>query len=224
MSFQRRIKYFLVHSLMLSNKTADELIHKGWIEIDGITIYENCFLTDDAEVKVNGRIEREKKEFIYLRFNKPPGYESSMNSNVEKNLRPFFDGLGDLAIAGRLDKNSEGLMLLSNDGRWVENICNPKANKEKEYIVTLNNTPGEDFLNTFRNGVQIGKHKTLPCYCELIADRTLKVVLTEGKNRQIRRMCKKLGSEVVRLKRIRIGEFKLDDLKEGATELITKPV
>ena len=224
MSFRRRIKYFLVHSLMLSNKTADELIGKGWVQIDGVTIYENCFLSPEAAVSVNGKVEREKKEFIYFKFNKQAGYESSMNPGVPMNLAHFFGGLEGLAIAGRLDRNSEGLMLLSNNGKWIEEICNPKGYKEKEYLVTLDKPPGDEFLNAFRNGMKIGRHTTLPCYCERVDPCIVRVVLTEGKNRQIRRMCAGLGYKVLKLKRVRIAEFELGNLAEGKTELIINPV
>jgi 23S rRNA pseudouridine2604 synthase len=223
MSFQQRIKFFLVHKLMLSNKTADELITKGWVEIDGVTIYENCFLPETAEIKVNGKIEREKKELIYLKFNKPAGFESTLSPGVPGNLCTFFDGLEGLSIAGRLDKASEGLMLLSNDGKWVEYICNPKSFKEKEYLVTLDKQPDANFRDKFSKGVMIGKHQTLPCFCELLTHSTLRVILTEGKNRQIRRMCKVLGAKVLKLKRIRIAEFVLGDLPEGKIEMIMKP-
>jgi 23S rRNA pseudouridine2604 synthase len=208
---------------MLSNSTSDELISKGWIEIDGVTIYKNCFLPKNAEVKVNGKIERERREWIYLKFNKPAGYVSTLNSEVENNLKPFFEGLEGLSIAGRLDKQSEGLLILSDNGKWVETICNPRSFKEKEYVVTLDEAPDEQFVSSFKKGVLINSHQTLPCYCQHIGGAQIRVVLTEGKNRQIRRMCMVLGRKVLRLKRVRIAEFELGDLEEGKIELITMP-
>ncbi|MBA3680434.1 MAG: rRNA pseudouridine synthase [Bacteroidetes bacterium] len=221
MSFYRRIKYFLVHTLKLSNKEAQQLIDDGKLQIDGVIISENCQLIDTSEIKINGKIVREKKEFVYLLFNKPTGFESTLNKNIEKNLSPFFEGFEGLSIAGRLDKASEGLLILSNDGKWVENLCNPKFEKEKEYIVTLDKPITEEFIERFKNGVPIDKIVTKECFCKKINNTTIKVVLKEGKNRQIRKMCKVLGSEVLNLKRTRISEFLLADLQVGSF-LITK--
>ncbi len=221
MSFYRRIKYFLVHTLKLSNKEAQQLIDDGKLQIDGVIISENCQLIDTSEIKINGKIVREKKEFVYLLFNKPTGFESTLNKNIEKNLSPFFEGFEGLSIAGRLDKASEGLLILSNDGKWVENLCNPKFEKEKEYIVTLDKPITEEFIERFKNGVPIDKIVTKECFCKKINNTTIKVVLKEGKNRQIRKMCKVLGSEVLNLTRTRISEFLLADLQVGSF-LITK--
>ncbi|PBQ34086.1 hypothetical protein CNR22_20660 [Sphingobacteriaceae bacterium] len=221
MSFYRRIKYFLVHTLMLSNKAAAELIEKGLVEIDSLQIFENVFLEDHSEIKVNGKIERLKKEFVYLKFHKPTGYESTLNKNISENLSTFFPNNPDLAIAGRLDKQSEGLMLLSNDGKWVEKMCNPKFEKEKEYLVRLNRTPTEDFFTSFQNGVQLGDYLTAPCYCVRMDDNQIKIILKEGKNRQIRRMCKTLGFTVTELKRIRVDSYELNDLGSGEQKLFS---
>jgi 23S rRNA pseudouridine2604 synthase len=215
MGFYRKIKYFLVHTLMLSNKQAQELIDSGSVEIEGVSIFENCPITSYSEIKVNGKIVRPAKKFEYLMFYKPAGYQSSLNQNVENNISVFFKDHTTLAIAGRLDKHSEGLLLLSDDGIWVENLCNPKFEKEKEYFVTLDKIPTEEFLNDFSNGVKIGGYVTKPCTCEIINGSVIRVILTEGKNRQIRRMCKKLGYFVVNLKRVRVDSFSLEDLKPG---------
>ena len=122
MGFYRRVKYFLVHTLKLSNKEAQELIDSGAVKTNGVTITENCTITDDSEIQVNDKIVRKKKEFVYILFYKPAGFESTLNTRIEKNLSPFFKEYPDLAIAGRLDKQSEGLLLLSNDGKWIENL------------------------------------------------------------------------------------------------------
>ncbi|WP_317896983.1 pseudouridine synthase [Aurantibacillus circumpalustris] len=205
---------------MLSNKRAQELIDQGLVEIDGIKIYENCLLEEHSEIKVNGKIERKGKEFVYLKFNKPAGFESSLNAAIPDNIGLFFNAYENLAIAGRLDKHSEGLMLLSNDGKWVENICNPKFEKEKEYIVTLDKIPNEDFFTNFRNGVKIGAYLTSPCICEAIENNKIKVILKEGKNRQIRRMCKTLNYQVLKLVRIRIDQIVLQNLDVGESKKI----
>lgn len=221
MSFYRRIKYFLVHTLKLSNKEAQKLIDEEKIQVDGIIISENCLLNDTSEIKVNNEIVRPKKEFVYLLFNKPVGFESTLNKNIEKNLAGFFGTFEGLAIAGRLDKASEGLLILSNNGKWVENLCNPKFEKEKEYIVTLDKPVTDEFVESFKNGVAIDKIITKKCLCEKINQTTIKVVLKEGKNRQIRKMCKVLGFEVLNLRRTRISNFLLADLQPGSL-MVTK--
>lgn len=215
MSFYRRIKYFLVHTIKLSNKEAQELIDSGAVKINGVIITENCTITDDSEIKVNDKIARAKKEFVYILFNKPAGFESTLNKNIEKNISPFFEDHPDLAIAGRLDKQSEGLLLLSNDGKWIENLCNPKFEKEKEYIVTVDKNITDTFIERFINGVEIDGFVTKKCICEIINPTTIKIVLTEGKNRQIRKMCMVLGFNVLTLKRVRVSDFFLGNITEG---------
>jgi len=218
MSFYKKIKYFLVHSLSYTNKEAQQLLDGGHVEIDGLKTSHNCILADESEVKVNGKIARPKKTFIYLKFFKPIGNQSSLNPMVTDSLADFFTDYPDLAIAGRLDKMSEGLLVLSNDGKWIEKMCNPKFEKEKEYLVTLDKEPDATFLDTFRKGVIIGNYITQPCRCIIIAGNAINVVLKEGKNRQIRRMCGVLGYRVMKLKRLRIGGVHLNNMQAGELE------
>jgi 23S rRNA pseudouridine2604 synthase len=220
MSFSRKIKYFLVHTARLSNRQAQELMDAGHVQINGATVNENVVIDDFSEIQVNGRVLRAKKQKLYLKFNKPPGYESTLNEGVPGNLASFFRGHPGLAIAGRLDKWSEGLLLLSNDGAWIERLCQPASNKEKEYLVELDRQPLPEFYKAFRSGVLIGPHLTRPCFCEPYAARGIRVILTEGKNRQIRRMCRALGYNVLHLKRIRIDNILLDELEPGNSEAL----
>ncbi|MBL7910996.1 MAG: pseudouridine synthase [Bacteroidia bacterium] len=205
---------------MLSNKEAQRLIDTKAIEIDGAAVSENCIISDASEIKVNGVIKRQKKEFVYLKFYKPVGFQSSLNTNVDSNLASFFTNYKNLAIAGRLDKQSEGLLLLSNDGKWVEELCNPKFEKEKEYNVVVDKTITDQFVFSFKNGVEIDNYLTKKCFCERINENTLRIILTEGKNRQIRKMCKVLGYHVLTLKRIRISNLLLTDIQPGNIEFI----
>ncbi len=200
---------------MLTNKEAQQLIERGLVEIDGTRVFDNCFLEENSEIKVDGVIKRQKKEFVYFKFYKPPGYESTLNPGIEANISGFFKENNDLAIAGRLDKASEGLLLLSNDGKWVEKLCNPKFEKEKEYEVTLNASPDNGFIRAFGQGLRIGQHLTAPCFCEALGNNQIRVILKEGKNRQIRRMCKKLGYDVLKLKRVRMDSILVEGLMEG---------
>ncbi len=218
MGFRRRLQYFLVHVLNYTNRQARQLVDEGRVAVNGQPVKDNCFIDDWSELCVEGKIVRPKKERLYLRFNKPPGYESSLNTHVKDNIAGFFPGLEGLAIAGRLDKASQGLLLLSNDGQWVETICHPDFEKEKEYLVELGAAATDDFTEAFERGVTIGGYTTLPCRCERLTEQTIRVVLREGKNRQIRRMCHRLGYAVVKLERVRIGEVLLEDLPVGSFE------
>jgi len=220
MGFYKKIKYYLVHSLSFTNKQAQTLIDDGDLAIDGQIVIENCLLDSNSEIKIKDKIVRAATVYIYLKFYKPVGYQSTLNENVKDNLAQFFKNYPPLAIAGRLDKQSEGLLLLSNDGKWVENLCNPQFEKTKEYIVQVDQPVDVHFVNAFKNGVKIGTYTTKPCHCEILSPTQIKVILTEGKNRQIRRMCKTLGFGVVNLQRIKIEHISLQDLKPGTFEHI----
>jgi 23S rRNA pseudouridine2604 synthase len=215
MGFSRKLKYFLVHTLNYSNKAAQKLIDDDCIELDGILISENCVIKEEAEIKVKGQIVRAKTALVYLKFYKPGGFESSLNEAVPNNLSAFFIDHKQLAIAGRLDKQSEGLLLLSNDGKWVEKICHPEYEKEKEYEVILDKVVNSSLTGGFQTGIKIGNYLSKPALCEIIDSHKIRVVLKEGKNRQIRRMCRKLGFEVLHLKRIRIDSYELGELSLG---------
>ena len=201
--------------MKLTNKDAKEAIGSGRVCIDGAVVMDNVEIEDWSEISLDDLVVRHKKRQVYLKFFKPKGMESTLNTSIEGNLTSFFPDYGGLSIAGRLDKNSEGLLLLSNDGKWIEKIINPKFIKEKEYLVLLDKLIDNEFCNKFSNGVDIGFYVTQPCYCEKLSDHQVRVILTEGKNKQIRRMCKALGFKVLNLKRIRIHNYHIDNLKEG---------
>jgi 23S rRNA pseudouridine2604 synthase len=219
LGFSKKIQYYLVHSLGYTNRQARALIGNGSVRVDGRVILKNEVLDRENTVLINGRAVRMPKQYVYVRFYKPRGFESTLSEKVPANISHFFKGMKDLSIAGRLDKDSEGLLLLSNDGRWVNRICDPGSHKEKEYLVDLEQVIKEGFVNEFAAGVLIGGEMTRPCCCEKTGPTSIRVILTEGKNRQIRRMCRKLGNEVIRIKRVRIDNFKLDDLSEGELAL-----
>ncbi len=201
--------------MKLTNKEAKEAIGSGRVCIDGAVVMDNIEIEDWSEISLDNLVVRQRKKRVYLKFFKPKGMESTLNTSIEGNLASFFAGYEGLSIAGRLDKNSEGLLLLSNDGKWIEKIINPKFIKEKEYLVLLDKPIDDEFCNKFSNGVDIGFYITQACYCEKQTDRQVRVILTEGKNKQIRRMCKALGFNVIKLKRIRIHTYLIENMKEG---------
>lgn len=212
MSFRLRLKYYLVHQLNYANKKAGEIIASGKVKMNGKIISENVIIGDDDEIKIGAKIIKKKIKFEYYALNKPVGIESTFNKKIKDNLStvfPFGDGF---FIAGRLDKYSEGLLLISNDGKWVNEIAKPESNKEKEYEVEVEKEIDEDFLVKMSAVVDIGFHKTKSCKVKKMNDKKFSIILTEGKNKQIKRMCKKLGNRVSTLKRIRIDKFYLSDL------------
>lgn len=215
MGFSRKLVYYLVHQLKMTNAEAKHKLVSGQVWVDGVQVMHNDVLPEHAEVRINDVVVRTATTSLYLKFYKPRGYQSSLNENVPNNLAAFFKEWPGLAIAGRLDKDSEGLLLLSNDGKWIESICHPSFEKEKEYLVQLDREPDAQFLQTFSGGMNIGTHHTAPCFCERVDTCTIRVILTEGKNRQIRRMVHRLGYQVKSLKRVRIGTIELGALSPG---------
>jgi 23S rRNA pseudouridine2604 synthase len=213
MGFRKRIKYFLVHTMNFTNKGADKIIASGTLSINGNIIVQNEIVEDGDELKLDGKIIRSKKEYRYFALNKPVGIECSFNEKIKNNLSTVFPFDNSYFIAGRLDKASKGLLLVSNDGKWVNGIANPLARKEKEYHVEVNKelTPG--FIVSMRSGVDIGFCITQSCRVKKLSSTLFSIVLTEGKNQQIRRMCKKFGYSVLSLERIRVDKFYLSDLQ-----------
>lgn len=215
MSYRKRIKFFLVHTLRVSNKEADELIQSGKLKLNGIVVNENVFFEETDEIQLKDKVLQKGFEYLYIRFYKPRGYQSTLSENVPDNLSQFFKQFKNVAIAGRLDKESEGLLLISNNGKWIREVTDPESMKEKEYLVDLDKEPEEEFFKKFRSGVELKYYTTKKAICERSGDKQIRVILTEGKNRQIRKMCKALGYNVLRLKRTRIDQFILGNLKEG---------
>jgi pseudouridine synthase len=220
MGFTRKIQYYLVHTLKYSNKEALLLIKEGKVKVNNMIIYENILLNSEDEIKINHKIVKATKSFVYIKYYKPVGLVSSLNKNVPHSLYSLFEKQLPLFIAGRLDKSSEGLLILTNDGKWLKKITDPNAFKEKEYIVELDKTFNENFLKQMRTGVDIKFYVTRPCFCEKINDTEFRIILTEGKNKQIRRMCKFFGYQVIRLKRIRIDTIMIKKMNPNDCQLL----
>lgn len=221
MGFTRSLTYFLVHTAKLTNKAAKEAIAQGQVSINDTLVTNNCLLTGYEKIQLNGLVLQTKINFRYWKFYKPKGYQSSLNLNVPHNLHSFFDALHPLAIAGRLDKASEGLLLLSNDGKWIQSLCHPQFEKEKEYLVQVDTPLSETFFEHIRKGIRFWNYTTKPCQAEQLDPYHFRIWLTEGKNRQIRNMCHHLGYTVTRLLRTRIHQWELGVLQPGELEEFT---
>lgn len=214
MSFRLKIKHHLIHALNYTNNTASELISSGKLTVNGKVIYENRVLDEADEVALDGAIVKAAMVYQYYALYKPIGIESTFDQKRADNLSVAFPFGAEFFVAGRLDKASEGLLLISNNGKWVNEMTHPASNKEKEYVVEVEQAIDDAFIEKMGAGVDIGFYVTKPCVVNRISEHTFSIILTEGKNRQIRRMCLRLGFYVTALKRIRIDDFYLADLKE----------
>jgi 23S rRNA pseudouridine2604 synthase len=207
--------YTLVRLLRISNKEALELILSHQVRVNESLVTEDVFINDEDGISTNGKLIREKKEYFYIAFYKPRGIETTLNPEIECNMGKVFTFPEKYSYAGRLDKESEGLLLLTNDGKTIHKIANSKFHKEKEYVVKVKKAITSDFLNSLRNGVEILGKLTRPATVLCINDFTFGIILTEGMNRQIRRMCYKNNYPVESLTRTRIMNIELHDLHPG---------
>lgn len=220
MSFRLRVKYFLIHRLNYTNKTAGALISSGKLTVNGKAIKENELLLKEDELRMGDEILKEREIFKYYKLHKPRGVESTFNKAIKDNLSTVFPFDDEFIVAGRLDKASEGLLIISNNGKWVHQLTRPEFHKEKEYVVEVDKDINEDFIQRMGGGLDIGICVTRPCFVEKTGSKTFRIILTEGKNKQIRRMCKKLGFTVQSLKRVRIDKFYLNDLETIKYEVL----
>ena len=217
-----RINKFLSEVGFCSRRKADELIEQGRVTINGKIPEMGTKVTASDEVRVNGKLIKEsKEEKIYLAFNKPVGVECTTNQTVRGNIVDFINYPERIFPIGRLDKDSEGLILMTNDGDIVNKILRARNNNEKEYLVTVDRAVTERFITRMGNGVPILGTVTKKCRVEPISKFTFRIFLTQGLNRQIRRMCEYFDYNVVGLKRIRIVNISLD-VPVGSYRHVTK--
>ena len=213
MTFRKRLQYFLVKHLNISNKSALTLILEGNIKINGQVITENTVINPEDSIVFDEQILQEGKKYIYVAFYKPRGIETTLNQDIQDNLKDVLPFKEELFPIGRLDKESEGLLILTNDGRTFDKTLRSEYQTEKEYLVKVDREINGNFICKMSNGINILGKITLPCRVEKIDDYTFKIILIQGINRQIRRMCYELGYEVLRLIRVRIGEVELGNLQ-----------
>ena len=208
-----RINKYLSEVGYCSRRRADKLIEEGKVTINGKIPQIGTKVEDWDQVEVKGqRIEKsQKQKKIYLAFNKPVGIVCTTNRGVESdNIIDFINYPKRVFPIGRLDKPSEGLIFLTNDGDIVNKILRSRNNHEKEYIVSVNRPVDRDFIQSMSNGVEILETITKNCFVKQLGPNKFKIILTQGLNRQIRRMCDSLGYRVQSLKRVRIMNIKLD--------------
>ena len=208
-----RINKYLSEVGYCSRRVADRLIEEKKVTINGKIPKIGTMVDDFDQIEVEGkRIEKStEQKKIYLAFNKPVGIVCTTDRKVEpNNIIDFIKYPKRIFPIGRLDKPSEGLIFLTNDGDIVNKILRARNNHEKEYIVSVNRPINKDFIKSMSNGVEILDTKTKICLVKQLGKKRFKIILTQGLNRQIRRMCESLGYRVQSLKRVRIMNIKLD--------------
>ena len=208
---KKRINKYLSEVGFCSRRKADDYISDGRVYINGQPALLGSKVNIEDEISVDGEIIQNKdKKKVYIAFNKPVGIECTGNNKVKDNIIDYINHKERLFTIGRIDKQSEGLILLTNDGDIVNNVLRAENRKEKEYIVTVNKKITTEFIDKMRKGVRIMGRITRKCFVKKIHENRFKIILTQGMNRQIRRMCEVLGYRVTKLKRVRIMDIHLD--------------
>lgn len=206
-----RINKYLAHKKYCTRREADELISAGKVLLNG----KRAVLGDKVKEKDVVEVRFRQKTFRYFAYNKPRGVITHSPQEDEEGINDIVPIEGVFPV-GRLDKDSYGLIILTDDGRLTEALLNPEHEHEKEYEVVVATALPEHFKRRMERGLDIGDHRTKPCTVKLLGDKKFSIVLTEGKKHQIRRMCGNLGQSAVELKRTRIMNIKLGGLKPGA--------
>jgi len=216
-----RINKYISETGICSRREADKWIQDGRVTINGVVAELGSTAEPGDDVRVDGKPLGKKKKPVYIALNKPVGITSTTERHVEGNIIDFVNHPERIFPIGRLDKDSQGLILLTNDGDIVNKILRAENNHEKEYIVTVNRPITPEFVQGMSSGVKILGTKTKPCKVTRLDDRVFRIILTQGLNRQIRRMCEVFGYRVMKLERIRIMNIRLDGLKIGQWRNLT---
>jgi|TARA_B110000116_G_scaffold272412_1_gene297317 23S rRNA pseudouridine2604 synthase len=208
-----RINKYLSEIGYCSRRAADKLIEQGRVTINGKIPEMGTKISNEDEVRVNGKLvsQPKKKKMVYIAFNKPVGVVCTTDQKREKNnIIDFINYSTRIFPIGRLDKPSEGLIFLTNDGDIVNKILRARNKHEKEYEVTVHKPVTKEFIEAMANGVPILDTVTRKCFVKQMDKKKFKIILTQGLNRQIRRMCEELEYNVKKLKRVRIMNITLD--------------
>lgn len=217
-----RINKFISETGFCSRREADKLVAAGRVTINGSVAELGSQATDADDVRIDGKRIGEKKDHVYIMLNKPIGITCTTELHIKGNIVDYVGHSERIFPIGRLDKDSEGLILLTNDGDIVNKILRAENNHEKEYIVTVDKPITRDFIRGMSTGVEILDTVTKPCIVEAIDRHTFKIILTQGLNRQIRRMCQAFDYTVKKLKRVRIMDIKLAPLPYGEWRDLTE--
>ena len=217
-----RLNKYIAYLNIASRREADKLIKDGKVKVNGEIIINPAIQVREND-KIICDIENYKNEKIYIKLNKPVGYVVSNNKKEGKPIYKLLDEkLKKLYPVGRLDKDSKGLILFTNDGVFSRKIIGEESECEKEYYVKLEGNILDGALKKLEFGISLDGKKLKPAIVKRVSKNSFNIILKEGRNRQIRRMCEKVGFEVILLKRLRISNIYLNDLQEGKFEYLTK--
>lgn len=217
-----RLNKYIAYLNIASRREADKLIKDGKVKVNGEIIINPAIQVGKND-KIICDIENYKNEKIYIKLNKPVGYVVSNNKKEGKPIYKLLDEkLKKLYPVGRLDKDSKGLILFTNDGIFSRKIIGEESECEKEYYVKLEGNISDGALKKLEFGISLDGKKLKAAIVKRVSKNSFNIILKEGRNRQIRRMCEKVGFEVILLKRLRISNIYLNDLQEGKFEYLTK--
>jgi len=220
-----RLNKYLSEAGVCSRREADRLIEAGQVQVDGVTATPGVRVMPGQKVLCQGKMVEKEQEWILLAFYKPKGIIcTTADPNAPNNIVDYIGFEKRIYPVGRLDKDSEGLILMTNDGELTEKLLRGRYGHEKEYVVTVNRPVTQEFIEGMSRGVWLPEleKQTKPCRIEAIGKKTFRIILTQGLNRQIRRMCQVFGYRVVELKRVRIMNIRLGDLQEGKWRPVTE--
>lgn len=211
-----RINKYIASCTKVSRRKAEELVLTGKVKVnDEVARDLSTQISESDKVYLNDKLITPQK-FVYYALNKPVGYTTTTaDPHAKKIITELVPKYPPVFPVGRLDKNTSGLILLTNDGDFAQKMTHPKYEKEKKYIVETDKALSEKSLDKLRNGIRLDDGITAPAEIKIIGNKKYSITIHEGKNRQIRRMIEAVDAKVISLKRIRIGDFELENLKEG---------
>ena len=218
----KRLNKAISETGFCSRRKADRYIDDGKVKVNGELAGLGVKVTATDKIEVDGQIITKQVENIYLAFHKPVGITCTTDTEIPGNIIDYINYPERIFPIGRLDKPSEGLIFMTNDGDIVNKILRSKNNHEKEYVVSVKQRITPTFIKQMSNGVAILDTVTKKCKVRMLNNYTFNITLTQGLNRQIRRMCKQLNYDVSKLKRVRIMNIKLSKLKKGKYRYFTK--
>ena len=222
-----RLNKYIAECGICSRRKADILIESGKVLVNDIVIKDLGVKIDDTkdQVKVDGKTISKEDKFVYIMLNKPKGYVTTNSEQFgRKSVLDLIDTDYRIFPIGRLDMNTEGLLLLTNDGEFANKLMHPKNKVEKTYIANVKGNITEEKIENLRNGVDIGGYITKPAQVRIISKdkNEIEIKISEGKNRQVRKMCEAVGLKVINLKRTSIGKLNLGNLKIGEYRYLNK--
>lgn len=216
-----RLNKYIASSGICSRREADKLIESGKVSVNGVVADLGTRVLEGDSVEVEGRSVTPEDSMIYIAFNKPLGITCTTDRRDPSNIIDYINFSERIFPIGRLDKNSSGLILLTNNGDIVNTLLRSENGHEKEYVVTIDRPYDKEFIKTMSTGVPVLGRMTLPAEVIPVNAKKFRIILKQGMNRQIRRMCEHLGYKVTRLKRIRFMNVKLGDLETGKWRYLT---